>query len=70
MHAPEGEMNTKENTEEPLPKPKPKCCCEGRMDFCLCLAKGVHGDGSGAIFDFANGKEIQLSSARNTEESK
>ena len=48
-----------------LPEPpKPKCCCEGRVDFCMCLAKGIHGDGSGAIFDYSTGREIQLSSAR------
>jgi hypothetical protein len=49
------------NLPEP---PEPECCGEGRVKFCMCLAKGIHGDGSGAIFDYSTGREIQLSSAR------
>ena len=58
------EMSDKEIQPE---TPKPKCCCEGRMEFCMCLAKGIHGDGSGAVFDYSTGREIQLSSSSSRE---
>ena len=57
--------NVKDDEIVPEP-PEPECCCEGRVKFCMCLAKGLHGDGSGAIFDYSTGREIQLSSSRRT----
>ena len=50
-----------QTSTSPESEPKPKCCCDGRVAFCMCLAKGIHGDGSGAIFDYSTGREIQLS---------
>jgi hypothetical protein len=45
----------------------PKCCCQGKMKYCLCIAVAGHtrnGVPTPTIFDIKEGREIIVSEGR------